>query len=76
MNFSSTRIPSCALGIEIVQAPQFFASSKTCSNCGHKKKELTLANRIYKCDACGYTQDRDINAAINLKAIAVGSAEI
>lgn len=65
-----------ALGIEIVQAPQFFASSKTCSNCGDKKKELTLADRIYKCDACGYTQDRDINAAINLKAIAVGSAEI
>ena len=28
------------LGIAIVQADQFFASSKTCSNCGHKKKRL------------------------------------
>ena len=65
-----------ALGIEIVQAPQFFASSKTCSNCGHKKKELTLADRIYRCDKCGHTQDRDVNASINLRTIAVGGTEM
>ena len=64
-----------ARGIEIVQAPQFFASSKTCSSCGHKKKDLTLVDRTYHCDACGYTEDRDVNAAINLKNVAVGSGE-
>ena len=65
-----------ARGIEIVQAPQFFASSKTCSNCGHKKETLTLADRIYHCDECGYTEDRDVNAAINLRTIAVGDTEM
>ena len=65
-----------AIGIEIVEAPQFFASSKTCSNCGHKKEELTLADRTYRCDECGYSEDRDVNAAINLRAIAVGGTEM
>ena len=65
-----------AIGIEIVQAPQFFASSKTCSNCRHKKEDLKLSERIYKCDSCGYIEDRDVNAAINLRTIAVGSTEM
>ena len=65
-----------ARGIEIVQVPQFFASSKTCSNCGQKKETLTLADRIYHCDECGYTEDRDVNAAINLRTIAVGDTEM
>lgn len=63
-------------GIEIGQAPQFFASSKTCSNCGHKKERLTLADRIYHCDECSYTEDRDVNTAINLRTIAVGDTEM
>ncbi|MDE0015997.1 MAG: transposase [Candidatus Poribacteria bacterium] len=62
-------------GVEIVKASQFFASSKTCSNCGEKKEDLTLAERTYHCDICGYTQDRDLNAAINLKAVAVGGTD-
>ncbi len=36
-----------ALGIPITEAPQFYASSKTCSRCGHKKKDLTLSERTY-----------------------------
>ena len=63
------------IGIPIIQAPQFFASSRTCSCCGHNKEDLTLANREYHCVFCGYTQDRDINAAINLKYLAVGQTE-
>ncbi|RKU22980.1 hypothetical protein C6499_19285 [Candidatus Poribacteria bacterium] len=51
----------------MVQADQFFASSKTCSSCGHKKADLTLSDRIYQCDDCGFTLDRDLNAAINLR---------
>lgn len=63
-------------GIPIIQAPQFFASSKTCSNCGHKKGELSLSEREYHCSSCGISIDRDENAAINLKLIAVGQAEM
>ena len=63
------------LGISIIEAPQFFASSKTCSSCGQKKEELSLAERQYHCQVCGFTADRDINAAINLKHLAAGHAE-
>ena len=64
------------LGISIVEAPQFFASSKTCSSCGHKKGDLSLAERQYHCESCGFTEDRDVNAAINLRTIACGSHEM
>ena len=63
------------LGIPVVAAPQFFASSKTCSHCGHKKDDLTLSDRQYHCAACGFTEDRDVNAAFNLKHVAVGDTE-
>ena len=63
------------LGIPIIEAPQFFASSKTCSNCGHKKTDLTLSDRQYHCSECGVSIDRDQNAAINLKNVAVGQTE-
>ena len=63
------------LGIPVVEASQFFASSKTCSQCGHKKTELTLAARMYHCESCGFTEDRDVNAALNLKHVAAGYAE-
>ena len=53
-------------GIPITQADRFFASSKTCSNCGQKKKELTLSDKTYHCSECGHEIDRDLNAAINL----------
>ena len=53
-------------GIPITQADMFFASSKTCSHCGHKKKDLTLSDRTYHCNECGFECDRDVNAAINL----------
>ena len=53
-------------GIPITEADQFFASSKMCSNCGHKKKDLVLSDRRYHCSECGLDIDRDLNAAINL----------
>ena len=62
-------------GIKIIEAPQFFASSKTCSSCNHKKKDLSLADRIYHCSVCQYEIDRDVNAAMNLKSLAVGYTE-
>jgi len=53
-------------GIEFVQAGRFYPSSKTCSECGHIKKDLKLSDRIYKCNCCGFEIDRDYNASINL----------
>jgi putative transposase len=55
----------------VVIADRFFPSSKTCSNCGEVKKNLTLGDRIYECDFYGFTSDRELNAAINLNNYAV-----
>lgn len=52
-------------GIEFIQVPIFYPSSKTCSYCGFIKKDIKLSDRIYKCQ-CGFTCDRDKNAAYNL----------
>lgn len=54
-------------------ADRFFASSKTCSACGHKLDILPLSVREWACPACGGVHDRDVNAAINLKNMAVSS---
>ena len=43
-------------------------TSQECSGCGHRKSDLTLADRIYHCLACGLVIDRDVNAALNILA--------
>ena len=53
-------------GIRVIEAGRWYASSKTCSHCGHVKKELRLSDRMYICPDCGIRLDRDLNAAINL----------
>ena len=53
-------------GIELRVVDRWFPSSKTCHCCGAIKKDLKLSDRIFKCD-CGYTEDRDFNAALNLR---------
>jgi putative transposase len=53
-------------GVELVIADRFYPSSKLCSDCGHKKVDLRLSDRVYRCDHCGNVMDRDVNAAINL----------
>ena len=45
---------------------RWYRSSKTCSGCGRVKAKLSLNERTYKCDNCGLTMDRDLNAAINI----------
>lgn len=52
-------------GIEFIQVPTFYPSSKTCSCCGRIKKDLKLSDRTYKCE-CGFIADRDKNASYNL----------
>ena len=53
-------------GISFITADRFYASSKTCSVCGHKKDDLRLSDRIYHCEYCGAVIDRDKNASMNL----------
>ncbi|WP_294378227.1 transposase [uncultured Clostridium sp.] len=55
-----------ALGIELRIADRFYPSSKLCHCCGSIKKDLKLKDRVYKCD-CGYIEDRDYNASLNLR---------
>jgi len=50
---------------------RWYASSKTCSSCGWVNKDLTLANRIFICEGCGLSIDRDFNAARNIQAEAL-----
>ena len=45
---------------------RFYPSSKTCSNCGHYKKDLKLSQRVYHCSHCQEKIDRDFNASLNL----------
>lgn len=52
---------------EIVRHDRFFASSKTCSDCGAVNQSLVLSERMWVCASCGAVHDRDTNAAINLK---------
>jgi putative transposase len=52
---------------------RFYPSSKTCSCCESIKKTLKLSERVYRCDNCGTSIDRDLNAAINLKKKAESS---
>ncbi|MDA8362658.1 MAG: RNA-guided endonuclease TnpB family protein [Gammaproteobacteria bacterium] len=60
-------------GVQVVVADRFFASSKTCSACGKKLDELPLSVREWACPSCGVVHDRDVNAAVNLKNMAVSS---
>ena len=53
-------------GIELRVADRWYPSSKICHCCGTIKKDLKLSDRIFKC-SCGYVEDRDFNAALNLK---------
>jgi len=57
-------------GGTVVKADRWFPSSKRCSACGVVKKELTLGERTFICEACGFEADRDHNAAINLVQLA------
>ena len=61
-------------GKEIVKIDRFAPSSKMCYGCGNIKSDLKLSDRTYKCNVCGLTIDRDLNAAINIKALGVNNA--
>jgi putative transposase len=60
-------------GGTLVVADRWYPSSKTCSCCGHPMEAMPLSIRSWKCPVCEVKHDRDINAAVNLKNMAVSS---
>lgn len=66
--FRTKLLAKCsAYGIELRIVDRFYPSSKTCHNCGCIKSDLKLSNRTYHCCECGYAEDRDYNASLNLR---------
>jgi putative transposase len=53
-------------GKEVTKVDRYFASSKTCYDCGEVNQELTLNDRVWACKNCGGVHQRDINAAKNI----------
>lgn len=53
-------------GKQFVKIDKWYPSSKTCHACGAIKKDLKLSDREYVCE-CGYKNDRDYNAALNIR---------
>ncbi len=62
-------------GSRVVVVSRWEPSSRRCWRCGHVKAELLLAERMYHCEVCGLTIDRDLNAAINLSKLADSSPD-
>ncbi len=55
-------------GRSVVQIDRWYPSSKRCSCCGHTLEQLSLEVRSWVCPQCATGHDRDVNAAINVKA--------
>ncbi|NEO56435.1 MAG: IS200/IS605 family element transposase accessory protein TnpB [Okeania sp. SIO3B5] len=53
-------------GSELIIVDRWFPSSKTCSRCGTVKESLLLSERVFNCEHCNFSCDRDLNAALNL----------
>ncbi len=54
-------------GSEVIKADRFYSSTKRCSNCGNVKETMSLSQRWYSCELCGFKANRDYNAAWNLQ---------
>ena len=52
---------------DLIEIGRYDPSSKMCSGCGNMKHDLKLSDRIYHCNVCGLSIDRDLNAAINIR---------
>jgi putative transposase len=55
-------------GATLIVVPRSFPSTRLCSSCGHLHGKMPLSQRVFRCEACGLEIDRDLNAALNLRA--------
>jgi putative transposase len=62
-----------AKGCTVYLIDRFFPSSKKCHNCGHINSDLQLSDRFWRCSGCQKTNDRDGNAAMNIRAQGIES---
>jgi len=53
---------------QLVAIDQWYPSSKRCSACGHVMDKMPLHIRAWTCPDCTTKHDRDVNAAVNIKA--------
>lgn len=60
-------------GKKVLKADMWYPSSQICSSCGEQHKDLHLRDSVFCCPVCGFSIDRDVNAARNLKALAKAS---
>lgn len=58
-------------GKTLLQIGTFEPSSKMCNICGYLNSNLGLMDRDWTCPVCKTTHDRDINAAVNIKNMAL-----
>lgn len=61
-------------GGRLVVIDRWYPSSKTCRKCGQIKCDLKLSNRTFLCDGCGHEEDRDLNAAHNIRTAGLAEA--
>jgi len=59
----------------LIPVDRYEATTKICSNCGNRKEDITLSDRIYRCERCGLVIDRDLNSAINILKIGLQKVE-
>ena len=57
----------------VVVADRWYPSSKLCSCCGYRLEALGLSLRQWSCPGCSTLHNRDVNAAMNLRKLAVSS---
>ena len=61
-------------GPRLVVAPRFYPFTQRCSTCGHVQADMSLSERVFRCEACGREIDRDLNAARNLASLVARSS--
>jgi putative transposase len=66
------KAPMFGSTVEVVS--RWEPTSKTCSKCGCKKDVLALSERVFHCDHCGLSLDRDLNAAKNILAAGLAAS--
>ncbi|SNZ08483.1 Transposase [Persephonella hydrogeniphila] len=59
----------------LIPVGRYEATTKICSNCGSRKEDIELSDRVYKCNSCGLVIDRDLNSAINILKIGLEKVE-
>jgi putative transposase len=61
-------------GRQVIAVDRFFPSTRLCSACGTVREKVPLSVRMWTCENCGTTHDRDVNAAKNLLAAGLAVA--